>query len=175
MPADSAIEVAPPDLQTEDSPSVAPLRPADGASKLLKRLLFGFAATMTVGLALASWYVGIRIVAANELAPRTSTPPASPLAAKDNSIAAEAWHTVPQANLYLEVAGLGPQQDADFVRSVQAKGLKAQVQTRQIQNGDGIRDERARILIGPYSNHAEVEQARHELQSAGVLAVETAY
>lgn len=35
-----------------------------GASKLLKILLIGFAATMTIGLGLASWYVGVRIKAA---------------------------------------------------------------------------------------------------------------
>lgn len=46
---------------------------ATGASKLLKGLLIGFAATVTIALALASWYVGVRIVAANEAIP-ASTP-----------------------------------------------------------------------------------------------------
>jgi hypothetical protein len=37
--------------------------PAPGRSpRLLRVLLFGFAAAITIGLALASWYVGVRIV-----------------------------------------------------------------------------------------------------------------
>ena len=73
---------------------------------------------------------------------------------------------MPPTSLYLQVAGLGPKQDAGFVRSLQTKGFRAQVQAR---------DETARILIGPFSTHAEMEQAQRKLQSAGVLAVETAY
>ena len=48
---------------------------ATGASKLLKGLLIGFAATVTVALALASWYVGVRIVAAKEAIPASSPAP----------------------------------------------------------------------------------------------------
>ena len=40
------------------------------------------------------------------------------------------WYTVPPAHLYLQAAGIGPRQDADFVRSLQAKGFHAQIQDR---------------------------------------------
>ncbi len=44
--------------------------PASGAkSKALKGLVFGFAVTVTAGLALASWYVSARIVSADKTAP----------------------------------------------------------------------------------------------------------
>ncbi len=172
-----------------------------GPSKSLKGLLLWFAVTVTVGLSLASWYVGVRIVAADEVstpavsvrsaAPvpsATVTPapapvplpapvqatatlrPAQPMGqptVRGASMAEAFWYTVPPAHLYLEAAGIGPRQDAGFVRSLQAKGFHAQVQ-------DGERTDNARILIGPFSTHAEMEQAQRKLQSAGVLAVEMA-
>ncbi len=59
---DYATDTALPDVPCDDS-HVDSLQPNDGASKPLRGLLFGFAATVTIGLALASWYVGLRIVA----------------------------------------------------------------------------------------------------------------
>jgi cell division protein FtsN len=139
----------------------------------------GFAATVTIGLALASWYVGVRIVAADEVAP-ASTPtaavavvaapaptPSAPAPVSENSIAEAFWYTVPPANLYLQVAGIGPKQDAGFVKSLHAKGFGARLQV-------GDKADNARILIGPFSTRAEMEQAQRKLQSTGVLAVESA-
>jgi cell division septation protein DedD len=165
-----------------------------GVSKPLKGLFLAFAATVTIGLALASWYVGVRIVAADEAAPgsaatsvtstvntaanpepvavrapaASSAPAASlaPAAVKD-SLAERSWYVVPPADLYLQVAGLGPKQDADFVKTLQARGYRARVQT-----ADKFDD--ARILIGPFSSHANLARAQRKLQSAGVLAIETA-
>ncbi len=154
---DCATGIAPPDL----SPVEAPPRASDAASKSLRGLFFGFTATVTIGLALASWYVGVRIVAADEVArPSTLTPAPPPPAA---SAAA------PPTSLYLQVAGLGPKQDAAFVNSLQAKGFQAQIQAQQAE-ADNLR-----ILIGPYATHTEMEQAQRNLESAGVLAVETAH
>lgn len=154
---DCATEMAPPDLR----PVEAPPRASDAASKSLRGLFFGFTATVTIGLALASWYVGVRIVAADEVArPSTLTPAPPPPAA---SAAA------PPTSLYLQVAGLGPKQDAAFVNSLQAKGFQAQIQAQQAE-ADNLR-----ILIGPYATHTEMEQAQRNLESAGVLAVETAH
>jgi cell division protein FtsN len=158
---------------------LAPQRAVDGASKPLRSLLLGFAVTVTVGLALASWYVGVRIVNADEVTPgsaaaavpATSVPvviPSTPPAASADSLAEAYWSTVPPADLYLQVAGIGPKQDAGFVKSLAAKGFGA-----QLQGGD--RADNARILIGPFSTHAEMEQAQRKLQSAGVLAIESAH
>lgn len=178
---DCATDVAMPSPPSEDSQddASAPLPAPGGASKPLKGLLMGFAATVTIGLALASWYVGVRIVDADEVAP-ASTPASAPVVAaaaaptlsatapaSETSIGEAFWYTVPPANLYLQVAGIGPKQDAGFVKSLQAKGFGA-----QLESGD--RADNARILIGPFSTRAGMEQAQRKLQSAGVLAVESA-
>jgi len=189
---DCATEIAPdaqssdppgPDSLTNASQIEAERRASGGKSKSLKGLLFGFAATVTIGLALASWYVGVRIVAADEIAP-SSTPAASsaaptsaaePSGAADPSAIAEDaltdayWYMAPPADLYLQVAGLGPNRDEGFVKSLQAKGFPARIQTG-IQTGDDTH-----ILIGPYSSRADLEEGRRQLQSAGVLAVEAAH
>jgi cell division septation protein DedD len=168
-----------PDAQSEDVPIEAARRASNGASKPLKGLFFGFTATVTVGLALASWYVGVRIVAADEVALASTTtgspvnvsPAPTPAAAtpsvSEDSMAEAYWYSVPPAYLYVQVAGLGLKPDADFASSLQAKGFRAQVQMR-----DGAT---TRILIGPFSTHAEMEQGQRKLRSAGLPAVETAY
>jgi cell division protein FtsN len=158
-----ATAIAPPDLRTEDAQMEATPRPAGGASKPHRGLLFGFAATVTLGLALASWYVGLRIVAANAVVPPSTTTVRS---VQSNPAPAPATPSAPVSDLYLQVAGLGPQQDAGFVRSLQAKGLNA-----HIQSSDGD----PRILIGPFSTRAEMEQEQSKLRSAGVLAVPNAH
>jgi len=180
---DCATDMAMPSAPSEDSRDetmeLAPQRAVDGASKPLKSLLLGFAATVTVGLALASWYVGVRIVDTDEVSPGSATAavpaasvpvviPSTPPAASDEALAQAYWSTVPPADLYLQVAGIGAKQDAGFVKSLAAKGFRA-----QLQGGD--RADNGRILIGPFSTHAEMEQAQRKLQSAGVLAVESAH
>ncbi len=144
-----------------------------------KGVFFGFAATVTIGLALASWYVGVRIVAADEVpSPATAAtapvnipapppPAAAAPSAAENSIAEAYWYSVPPADLYLQVAGLGPKQDADFADALRAKGFDAQV---QMQDGAATR-----ILIGPYSTRSQMELEQRKLQSQGILAVETSY
>jgi hypothetical protein len=154
---DCAIDIS------EDSKSGSAQRESQGASGLLRGLFFGFAVTTTIGLALASWYVGVRILAADAPAPPRA---AEPLAATQNSTAEAFRYTVPAALLFLQVAGLGPKQDARFVRSLQSDGFRAQVEAQ---------DATARILIGPFSTRAELEQAQRKLQSAGILAVEAAH
>jgi SPOR domain len=172
---DYATDVARPDLQSEDSQIDSAGQPLGGPSKPLKGLLFGFAATMTIGLALATWYVGLRIVAANEVAASSvfqspsvgaiqATVSNSPAATSEDSMAEAFWYTMPPAELYLQVAGLGPEQDAGFVKSLAATGFRAQLQPRG--NDD------PRILIGPFSTHVEMEQAQRKLESTGILATE---
>ncbi len=137
---------------------------ATGASKLLKGLRIGFAATVTMALALASWYVGLRIVAANEAIP-VSRPLPVP-----HPPAANFWDTVagPTPALYLEVASLGIEEDASFLKSLQGKGYRARIKGAANQ-------ESGRILIGPFSARSELEEAEHKLRSAGVRATETAH
>ncbi len=152
----------------EQSPELSPQSFSSEASKPLKRLLWGFGATVAVGLTLATWYVGVRIVAADEVAPSSS----SASIASANSSPAQVVQAVATvqaaAPLYLQVAGLGAKQDAGFVRSLQAQGFEAQVQ-------GGDRADNTSILIGPFATRFDLEQAQGKLQSLGVLAIETAH
>jgi cell division septation protein DedD len=145
-----------------------------GASKLLKGLLIGFAITVTIALALASWYVGGRIVAANEIVPtgspaQVSKPLAAPPATQEESMAEAYWYNVrtPSSELYLQVASLGPTPDSSFVKSLEAKGYRARIQNAEKQD-------QSRILIGPFEARSSLEAAQRKLRSAGVLAIETA-
>lgn len=175
LPGSSAAD-QPDDDAHLDFPHDAPNR----ASKLLRGLLISFAATVTLGLALTTWYVATRMVAESSRNYRTSPPPdihtaqnsaeptpAPPLSAAEASIAESYWYTVPRGDVYLQVAGLGPKQDADFAQSLEAQGFRAQMQMR-----DGAV---TRVLIGPFSTRAEMEKEKRKLLLAGVLAVETAY
>ena len=161
---------------------------SQGASGPRKNVLVSFAATVTIGLALASWYVGVRIVDANEAAPASTavnTPakvftspvaraPQPPVRPPQQIVAPVA----PLPDLYLEVAGLGPREDASFVKGLAAKGYRARVIRSR---ADRNRTERAtnqedwRILIGPFVGQRALEKAERKLQSAGVLALEVTY
>ena len=165
---DCATQTALPDLQApvsqvdlaEDDFFVRPARLRSGRpSKALKVMLIGFAVSVGAGLALASWYLGIRIVAADRVLPPVRVVPQPPLPA-----APPVWQTVLSPEFYLQVAGFGSQQDADFAKSLQAKGFRAQVQ---------MREDATRILIGPFKSQAEMIQGQKMLQSSGVMAVET--
>lgn len=128
-------------------------------SRPLRGLFFGFAATVTVGLALASWYVGVRIVSADEL---TAAGPARPGAAVAETVAAS--RTILARQFFLQVAGLGEKQDAAFMRALEDRGFRA--------SEDRASQEAGRILIGPFSTRDDMERARNELQFRGVLAIE---
>jgi cell division septation protein DedD len=153
--------------QRADSQREAALRSRRG-SKPLRGLLFGFAATVTIGLALASWYVGVRIVSADEVTANTSAvvPPAvvTPATRVTSDSIAQAYFA-PPTELYLQAAGLGSKRDAIFVKSLQAKGFQAKIETRD--------EALANVLIGPFSSKAELEQGQRALESEGILAVET--
>ena len=141
---DCATDIAPPPSEIDEQIESAPA--PGGASKLLKGLLIGFAATVTIGLALGTWYLGVRIVAANGSAQNQASLPAV-------------------GEFYLQVGALGPERDDAFANALQAKGFLAQIQTRDAGH--------SRILIGPFLRRSDLDQARQKLQSDGILAVET--
>jgi hypothetical protein len=177
---DCAPELALADPGPADPP-IELAAPASGEqSKSPKAVVFGFAATVTVGLALASWYVGARIVSGDETtppapaasvqkpvsAPVAPVPPAvAPAPVVQSSLAQAEWSPVTSVELYLQVAGLGARQDAGFVRSLESKGFHARIASG---NAD------THILIGPFSTSRQLEKAQRKLQSAGILAIETA-
>jgi hypothetical protein len=166
---DCATKTAMPASQGEDLIIEVPQPSAVGVSKPLRSLLVGFGITVAVGLTLASWYVGVRIVSAEE----RSTPPApllviAPIPASEDSMAEAYWYTVPPAHFFLQVDGTGTQHDADLVKSLQAMGFSAQVQDAKSESKYG----HVRLLIGPFSTHIELRQAQRKLESTGVVAVE---
>src|SRR5580692_7329832 len=138
MPAtDCATDIAPPPSQIDEQIESAPA--PGGASKLLKGLLIGFAATVTIGLALAGWYLGVRIVVNGSAQQSTAAPLPS------------------VGEFYLQVGALGPERDDAFANALQAKGFLAQIQTRDAGHN--------RILIGPFLMRSDLDQARQKLQS----------
>jgi cell division protein FtsN len=176
--------------------------PSEGASRHLKGVMIGFGATVTIGLALASWYVGVRIVDANETVPVSTaaaapvsqmptapvsqmpTAPASQMPAppsaqipagpspQERAIAEAYWYKVPPPP-DLYLQVAGLGSRKD---SVFVKGLEAKglrARVTQATNASAANQGNSRILIGPFAGRSSLEAAARKLQSAGVLAIET--
>jgi hypothetical protein len=165
--------MSPTECATDTSPLTSEVEPVharpDHGSRLLKRLLIGFACSVTVGLTLAGWYVSGRIVASDET---HFSAPAAPIAASVSVIAVEPAPQVvaapPAPELYLQVATLGAKRDARYIRQLEAKGFHAKFDFDSKQ-------EVARILIGPYSQRTALEKAQRKLATTGILAMESAW
>ncbi len=149
----------------------------DPAGKLRTRVFFGFGSAMALGLALAGWYVGGRILdaeqtpAQNELsvtiaAAEKHVPEVQPQTVVEPVRPVEVVPPAPQ--LFLEVAGLNAKQDARFVKKLHARGLPALVDA-------GTDHDARRILIGPFADRQALEKAQSKLQVFGVLALERSY
>lgn len=136
----------------------------------------GFATMVTIGLALAGWYVGERILVAP--APHTGpeplasakaypTPAAAPTGASSTPLTAQAPQPVllPLTEYYLQVTALGTSQDLKFLKQLQSRGLKARLETTPV-------DPTGSILIGPYADETALRHARARLAASGILANE---
>ena len=155
---------------------------ADPAARLRTRIFFCFGSAMALGLALAGWYVGGRILAAEQTAPANSSsviiPAAAPSTQSQVGAPAPPAQTqtqpavpaaiAPPPQFFLEVAGLGAKPDALFVKKLHARGLTALIDS-------GSEKDPRRILIGPFADHQGVEKAQRKLQAFGVLALERTY
>ena len=176
--------------------SEAVLSEPDPSAKLKTRVYMGFAGTMALGLSLAGWYVGGRILAAEQSSPVTVAIPSviSPSQASAPQVMTQeaatpesgstviqpvqasdlhpevVEHTVaaPAPQVFLEVAGLGEKQDASYVKKLRAKGFSARVDA-------GSSEDVRRILIGPFADRQAVDKAQRKLQAQGILALERAY
>jgi hypothetical protein len=168
---DCATDIGLPDVETDPQIEDA-RRVLEDDSRRLKGLYFGFAFVVTAGLALASWYVGVRIVSAEEVdasasaAPATVAAPAATPATSTTPVPSINAAVMKPAEFFLQAASLGPRQDAAFVKLLEARGFPAIAQARE--------ESETRILIGPFPTHTELEQAQRKLQGSGVLAVEAA-
>lgn len=166
-----ATSVAPDNLQ--EQLQGGPEQPSpEQASRPLRGIFFGFAATVTVGLILTIWYLGVRIVTAGEVpqpsAAQSSAASAAISAGPPPSPARPVELTpLSQPALFLQTAGLGPRQDAAFVRLLKTKGFQSQIQKA------GGRE--SRIVVGPFASRGDLEKAQRKLQASGILAIETTY
>lgn len=149
---------------TNDHQAPDPPASEERASKSLKGLFVGFAATVTVGLGLTIWYLGSRMVAADSPAPPIAAPPiAAPVsAAPSRAVAPDVPPPAPPPAFYLEMPALGPKQDDAFVRSLEARGFHA-------ESSD------TRIRIGPFATSIDMQQAQRNLEADGVLALATSH
>lgn len=159
--------------------------PADPAKKQAKRVFIGLAATITIGLAMAGWYVGGRIFAADKVhaagvakpvspAPVISVPVAAPVIpqpvavpvvekAKSSDAPKPAWNTVnPQpGDLYLQLAAMGPNSTNEYLKALDAKGIHPQI-------APGPSENLHRLVIGPFPDKAALEKEQQDLQTAGI-------
>ena len=162
-----------------------PETPADPAKKQAKRVFIGFAAIITIALAIAGWYVGGRIFAADKVhaagiakpvssAPVVSVPVAAPVVqqpvavpvvekAKPSATPDAAWNTVnPQpGDLYLQLAAMGPNSTNEYLKALDTKGIHPQI-------APGPTENLHRLVIGPYQDKAALEKEQQELQTAGI-------
>jgi cell division protein FtsN len=156
-----------------------PETPADSAKKQAKRVFIGFAATITIGLGLAGWYVGGRIYAAEKVHP-VAIAKAVPVAAVVEPVAIPVaipvekskpvWNAVePQSGeLYLQLATMGPNSTNEYLKALDAKGVHPRL-------APGPSETLHRLLLGPYPDRATIEKQQQELQAAGIQFIARRY
>jgi cell division septation protein DedD len=167
--------------------------PVDSAQKQAKRVFIGFAATVTVGLALAGWYVGGRIFAAEkahpvavviakpvpEAPPSASAPTATvitepvviePEKPKPATEAAPIWNAIePQSGeLYLQLATMGPNSTNEYLKILDGKGIHPRI-------APGPTETLHRLVIGPYPDKTALEKEQQELEAAGIQFIARRY
>jgi len=175
-------------INEEIQPS--PEIPANTAQKQAKRVFIGIAATITVGLTLAGWYLGGRIFASEKVHAAAVTklgaapviaktieavPVAEPVTvaadtAKSTADAPPAWNTVvPQSGeLYLQLAAMGPNSTNEYLQTLYAKGIHPRI-------APGPSDNLHRLVIGPYPDKAALEREQQELQAGGIQFIARRY
>jgi cell division septation protein DedD len=169
--------------------------PADLAKKQAKRVFIGFAATITIGLVVAGWYVGGRIFAAEKVhaasamaRPVTAVPVAvpAPVVAKPVEVASvtEPVAVVASDAAKPETAPVAPApvwnrvepQVGDLYLQLATMGPNSTNEYLQILDAKGIHPQIApgpsenlhRLVIGPYPDKAALEEEQRELESAGI-------
>ena len=127
-----------------------------------------FAATITIGLALAGWYLGGRIFAAEKTHPAAIVKPVPTVTVVAKPVepppaAASAWNTVdPQSGeLYLQLATMGPNSTNEYLKTLDAKGIHPRI-------APGPSENLHRLVIGPYPDKATLEKEQMELEAAGI-------
>ena len=155
-----------------------PETPANMAQKQAKQVFIGIAATITVGLALAGWYLGGRIFPSEKVhaaaitKPVTVAPVIAPVIAKaveatpvvaPVTVDASVWDAVEPkpGELYLQLATMGPNSTNEYLKVLDAKGIHPRV-------APGPSESLHRLVIGPYPDQAALEKEQQELEAAGI-------
>ncbi|MGD0297514.1 MAG: SPOR domain-containing protein [Bryobacteraceae bacterium] len=212
------------DPRPAPSVKVAP-QPADSAVKMRKKVFLEFGAIIALGLALAGWYVGYRVLAARAgqppapapaaattppivvhtpvpAAPAKLAPPPTPAVVESKPAdvpavrAPAATTATPKAatpeivqavkapqlarrkdaavqpfkrrdanpragERYLQIAAFGPRALDGFLKTLEGQGLHPVV-------APGPLDNIYRILVGPFSNAASLEETRGLIKACGI-------
>jgi len=156
-----------------------PETPANTAQQQAKRVFIGIAATITVGLALAGWYLGGRIFASEKVHAAAITKPAAtapviapviaqtieatPVVEPVTVAPASAWDTVEpkSGELYLQLATMGPNSTNEYLKTLDAKRIHPRI-------APGPSESLHRLVIGPYPDKAALEKEQQELEAAGI-------
>jgi cell division protein FtsN len=171
-PTECATESNPLVMAAEPSPAQPGVAGQTPAEKSRKRVFVIFTGTCVFGLALAGWYVGNRIYAADAV---HSDAVLSPALEMPNNIRLPVpppvGFVIPASapkspEFYLQTAALGDAQDLKFIKQLHTKGYAAKMDESSADGTD-------RILIGPYGDRAALERARRKLAGAGILAAES--
>ena len=161
-----------------------PETPANTAQQQAKRLFIGIAATITIGLALAGWYVGGRIFAFEKVHAATKTQivpvapapiiaksvEATPVVEPVTVVPASEWETVEpkSGELYLQLATMGPNSTNEYLKVLDAKGIHPRI-------APGPSENLHRLVIGPYPDKAALEKEQQELEAAGLQFIARRY
>ena len=148
------------------------------APRRTRGVYVGFASLVTIGLALAGWYVGERILVAQAphtgpkpLATANAYPTPAPALSSTGAFSTP-WSAQAQpvllplrAEYYLQVTALGTPEDLKFLTQLQNRGFNAHLETTPT-------DQTGLILIGPYDGGPALRSARARLAATGILANE---
>jgi hypothetical protein len=169
-----ATESKPLVMDAEPSPAQPGVAGQTLAEKSRKRVFVIFTGTCVFGLALAGWYVGNRIYAADTvhsdavLSPTIEMPTNIPLPVPPPAGFVILVPAPKPPEFYLQTAALGDAQDLKFIKQLHAKGYAAKMDESSADGTDSI-------LIGPYGDRAALERARRKLAGAGILAAESSH
>jgi cell division septation protein DedD len=178
-----------------------PETPADLAKKQAKRVFIGFAATITIGLVIAGWYVGGRIFAAEKVhaasviaRPVAAVPVAAPtpVVAKPVDVASVTEPVAVATDAAKsETAPVAPApvwnrvepQAGDLYLQLATMGPNSTNDYLKILDAKGIHPRIAlgpsenlhRLLIGPYPDKGALEKEQQELEAAGIEFIARRY
>ena len=172
---------------SQDVPQVEPT-PAktDSPADIRKKIHQGFAATVAIGLAIASIYVGGRIVSAKTtrraapvvihvsslsqpVAPAKAVSMPSP-ALKPKDAAAPHWNIIEPrpGETYIQLAAIPLKTIDPFLNQIEEKGFRPVI-------ARGPTDSLYRILIGPYARQDALKDAQTAVEAAGIQHIVRVY